>query len=146
MSMRTLQHYRSQLEEQLKMELADVTQALIQAERSCDQLVHDREAQEERYREDTGRGLTIEQLLQWQSHFEALAAATEQAKRTVAHWQAQWEETRARLVSASQDRRTLDRLIARYRQAAQSDAQRREQQATDEAAHHRHLGQGEHSS
>ncbi|MFO0707604.1 MAG: flagellar export protein FliJ [Nitrospira sp.] len=146
MSIRTLQHYRTQIEEQLKMELAEVTQALIQAERSCTQLVQDREAQEQRYREDTGRGLTIEQLLQWQSHFEALAAATEQARRTVAHWQAQWDEARARLVSASQDRRTLDRLIERYRHTAQRDAQRREQQSTDEAAHHRHLGQGEYSS
>lgn len=143
MSLHSLQHYRTQVEEQLKMELAEVTQQLLQAEQSCAQLTDHQQQQEERYREETSQGLTIEQLLQWQSHFEAQAAALGQARRTVAHWQAQWDLVRTRVVSASQDRRTLDRLIARYRDAALSEERRREQSVTDEAAHHRFIGQGE---
>jgi flagellar export protein FliJ len=143
MSVRSLQHYRTQVEEQLKMELADVTQQLLQAEQSCARLTEEQLLQEERCREETSRGLTIEQLLQWQSHFEAQASAREQGRRTMMHWQAQWDETRAKLVAASQDRRTLDRLLARYREAAQADERRREQLATDESAHHRFTGQGE---
>lgn len=143
MSVRSLQHYRVQVEEQLKMELAEVTQHLLQAEQSCARLTDDQSQQEARYREETSRGLTIEQLLQWQSHFEAQAAAMEQARRTMAHWQTQWDEVRVRVVAASQDRRTLDRLIARYREAAQSEERRREQSATDESAHHRYIGQGD---
>lgn len=143
MSVQSLQHYRTQVEEQLKMELADVTQHLLQAEQSFARLADDQQQREERYRQDTSQGLTIEQLLQWQSHFEAQASAMEQARRTVIHWQAQWDEARTRLVAASQDRRTLDRLMARYRAAAQTEVRRREQLATDESAHHRFTGQGE---
>jgi len=143
MSVQSLQHYRIQVEEQLKMELAEVTQQLLQAEQSIARLADDQRQQEERYREETRQGLTIEQLLQWQSHFEAQASATEQARRTMAHWQQQWDEARAKLVAASQDRRTLDRLIARYREAALTEMRRREQMATDESAHHRFAGQGD---
>lgn len=143
MSVQSLQHYRIQVEEQLKMELAEVTQQLLQAEQSIARLADDQRQQEERYREETSQGLTIEQLLQWQSHFEAQASAAEQARRTMAHRQLQWDEARAKLVAASQDRRTLDRLIARYREAAQADVRRREQMATDESAHHRFSGQGD---
>jgi flagellar export protein FliJ len=143
MSVQSLQHYRTQVEEQLKMELAEVTQHLLQSEQSCARLADEQQQQEERYRKETSQGVTIEQLLQWQSHFEAQAAAMEQARRTVIHWQAQWDDVRTRVVAASQDRRTLDRLIARYREAARTDERRREQSATDESAHHRFVGQGE---
>lgn len=143
MSVQALQHYRLQVEEQIKMELAEVTQQLLQAEQSIARLVDTRQRQEEQYREETRQGMTIEQLLQWQSHFEAQASAAKQARRTLAHWQLQWEEARARLVAASQDRRTLDRLIARYREAALAEMRRREQLATDESAHHRFTGQGD---
>lgn len=143
MSVRSLQHYRTQVEEQLKMELAEVTQHLLQSEQSCARLADELQQQEDRYRKETSQGITIEQLLQWQSHFEAQASAMEQARRTVIHWQAQWDDIRTRVVAASQDRRTLDRLIARYREAAQTDERRREQSATDESAHHRFVGQGD---
>ncbi len=143
MSVQALQHYRLQVEEQIKMELAEVTQQLLQAEQSIARLVDTRQRQEEQYREETRQGMTIEQLLQWQSHFEAQASAAEQARRTLAHWQLQWEEARARLVAASQDRQTLDRLIERYREAALAEMRRREQLATDESAHHRFTGQGD---
>jgi flagellar export protein FliJ len=143
MSVQSIQHYRTQVEEQLKMELAEVTQHLLQSEQSCARLADEQQQQEERYRKETSQGVTIEQLLQWQSHFEAQAAAMEQARRTVIHWQAQWDDVRTRVVAASQDRRTLDRLIARYREVAQTDERRREQSATDESAHHRFVGQGE---
>lgn len=143
MSIKSLQHYRSQIEEQLKMELADVIRQLSQAEQSIARLTENQRHHEERYREETSQGVTIEQLLQWQSHFEALAAATEQARRTMAYWQAQSDEARAKVVAASQDRRTLDRLIARYREASQAELRRREQLATDESAHHRFAGQGD---
>ena len=143
MSVRSLQHYRTQVEEQLKMELAEVAQHLLQSEQSCARLADEQQQQEDRYRKETSQGITIEQLLQWQSHFEAQASAMEQARRTVIHWQAQWDDIRTRVVAASQDRRTLDRLIARYREAAQTDERRREQSATDESAHHRFVGQGD---
>lgn len=143
MSVRSLQHYRTQVEEQLKMELAEVTQHLLQSEQSCARLADELQQQEDRYRKETSQGITIEQLLQWQSHFEAQASSMEQARRTVIHWQAQWDDIRTRVVAASQDRRTLDRLIARYREAAQADERRREQSATDESAHHRFVGQGD---
>jgi flagellar export protein FliJ len=143
MSVQSLQHYRTQVEEQLKMELAEVTQHLLQSEQSCARLADEQQQQEERYRKETSQGVTIEQLLQWQSHFEAQAAAMEQARRTVIHWQAQWDDVRTRVVAASLERRTLDRLIARYREAARTDERRREQSATDESAHHRFVGQGE---
>lgn len=125
------------------MELAEVVQQLLQAEQSYARLKQEEQQQEQRYREETSRGLTIEQLLQWQSHFEAQASAMEQARRTIVHWQTQWDGARTRLVAASQDRRTVDRLIARYRESAQADLRRREQAATDESAHHRFTIQGE---
>lgn len=143
MSVESLQHYRAQVEEQLKMELADITQHLLEAEQSIARLSNDQRQQEERYREETSRGVTIEQLLQWQSHFEAQASAAEQARRTLSHWQTQWDEARANLVAASQDRKTLDRLITRYRERSRIDLRRREQAATDESAHHRFIGQGD---
>ena len=48
MSVQSLQHYRIQVEEQLKMELAEVTQQLLQAEQSIARLADDQRQQEDR--------------------------------------------------------------------------------------------------
>ena len=142
MSLTSLHHYRTQLEDQLKLELAQAGQALIQAEQSCARLAQDHGVQEERYRQEMREGIQIEQLLQWQSRFEAHAAATEQARRTVLHWRQQWEETQRRLLEARQDRQTLDRLIERYRKTAQAGERLRDQQVTDDAAHYQGISKG----
>ncbi|MEC4889473.1 MAG: flagellar export protein FliJ [Nitrospira sp.] len=143
MSLTSLQQYRTQVEDQLKMELAQVAQALMQAEQSCERLAQEQGVQEERYRQEMREGMQIEQLLQWQSRFEAHAAASEQARRTVAHWRQQWEDVQVRLVAARQDRQTLERLAERYREAAQTEERRREQHATDDAAHYHGASKGE---
>ena len=143
MSLTSLQHYRAQVEDQLKMELAQIAQALVQAEQSCERLAQEQGVQEERYRQEMRDGVRIEQLLQWQSHFEAHAAATEQARRTVAHWRQEWEQAQLRLVAARQDRQTLERLAERYQETAQAGERRREQLATDDAAHYRGSPKGD---
>lgn len=146
MSVTSLHQYRAQVEDQLKMELAQAAQALAQAEASCERLAREQSAQEERYHREMRDGVQIEQLLQWQSRFEAHAAATEQARRTVLHWRQQWDEVQVRLVAARQDRQTLERLVERYREDAQAGARRREQQATDDAAHYHGASKGESQS
>lgn len=125
------------------MELAQVAQALMEAEQSCERLAREHGVQEERYHQELREGVQIEQLLQWQSRFEAHAAATEQARRTVLHWRQQWDEVQMRLVAARQDRQTLDRLADRYREADLAEGLRRDQQATDDAAHYHRVSKGE---
>lgn len=125
------------------MELAQVAQALREAEQSCERLAQEHGMQEERYHQELREGVQIEQLLQWQSRFEAHAAATEQARRTVLHWRQQWADAQQRVVAARQDRQTLDRLAERYREAAQMEARRCDQQATDDAAHYHGAAKGD---
>lgn len=125
------------------MELAQVAQALMEAEQSCERLAQEHGVLEERYHQELREGVQIEQLLQWQSRFEAHAAATEQARRTVVHWRQQWGEAQMRLVAARQDRQTLDRLADRYREADLAEGRRRDQQATDDAAHYHGVSKGE---
>ena len=143
MSLASLQYYRKQLEEQVKLELARVTQSLQDAERAHEVLLQDQRTHEERYRRETQAGITIEQLVQWQSHFEALHAATEQAARTVAHWAHEWEVVQARVVAARQERETLDRLADRYQEEAEIAERRRDQTAMDEAAHYQNSLKGD---
>ena len=143
MSLASLQYYRKQMEEQAKLELARVVQALRDAEQARQRLAQDRQEHETRYQREIEAGLTVDQLMQWQSHFEALAAAAEQAERAVAHWTRQWEATQGQVVAARQERETLDRLADRYQEEADAAERRRDQAAMDEAAYYQNSLKGD---
>jgi flagellar export protein FliJ len=130
-SLRTL---RVQAQEALTIELAQVTQELVRMEQRCDALDAQIHSDTSAYRLQTEQGLVIEALLEWQGRLELQRAAWTQAHSAVGHLTEVWASTHTRLIEATQERKMLDRLIERQREAHHAELQRREQQATDEAA------------
>jgi flagellar export protein FliJ len=73
-------------------------------------------------------------MLEWQGRLDSHQATLQQTRSAVGHLAEEWSRARARLIEATQERKVLDRFIERQQEARRADVQRREQQATDEAA------------
>jgi flagellar FliJ protein len=134
MSLEALRKLRAQTEESLTMELAQATHELIRMEQRCDQLDAQMQAEASAYRVEAEQGLIIEAMLEWQGRLESHQATLQQTRSAVGHLAEEWSRARARLIEATQERKVLDRFIERQQEARRADVQRREQQATDEAA------------
>lgn len=133
MRLDSLQKLRIQTEGALTMELAQVTQELVRMQQRCDRLDAQIQSDTSAYRLQTEQGLVIEALLEWQGRLDLQRAALIQARSAAGHLIEVWTSTHLRLVEATQERKILDRLIERQREAHEAELQRREQQATDEA-------------
>jgi flagellar export protein FliJ len=134
MSLDALRNLRARAQESLTMELARVTQELVRMEQRCDALDAQIQSDTSAYRLHTEQGLLIEAMLEWQGRLESQRAALTQARSAIGHLTEVWTRTNARLVEATQERKVLDRLAERQREAYDAELRRREQQATDEAA------------
>lgn len=134
MRLDSLRKLRVQTQEALTMELARVTQELVRMEQRCDTLDAQIQSDTSAYRLQTEQGLVIEALLEWRGRLDLQRAALTQARSAVGHLIEAWTSAHIRLVEATQERKILDRLLERQREAHDAELQRREQQATDEAA------------
>jgi flagellar export protein FliJ len=143
MSLESLRKLRVQAEEVITMELAQITQGLAHMEQRCQTLDAKIQAEAETYCLQTEQGMAIEYVLEWHGRLDAQHAALKEARHAVAALAEAWDQTRARLVEASQERRILDRLADRQQQAHVSKLRRREQHATDEAANRQRFSAGE---
>ncbi|MBH0179294.1 MAG: flagellar export protein FliJ [Nitrospira sp.] len=134
MRLDSLRKLRVQTQEALTMELAQVTQELVSMEQRCNALDAQIQSDTSAYRIQAEQGLVIEALWEWLGRLDVQRAALIQARSTVGHLTEMWSSAHARLVEATQERKILDRLLERQREAHDAELNRREQQAMDEAA------------
>jgi flagellar export protein FliJ len=134
MRLHSLRKLRVQAQEALTMELAQATQELVRMEQQYEALDAQIQSDTSAYRLQTQQGLVIEALWEWQGRLDVQRAALTEARSAVGHLTEVWTSAHDRLVEATQERKILDRLIERQREAHDTELHRREQQATDEAA------------
>jgi len=134
MRLDSLRKLRVQTQEALTMELAQVTQELVGMEQRSNALEAQIQSDTSAYQLHTERGLVIEALWEWQGRLDVQRAALTQARNAVGRLTEMWTSAHARLVEATQERKILDRLLERQREAHDAELHRREQQAMDEAA------------
>jgi flagellar FliJ protein len=143
MSLESLQKLRAQTVEALMMDLAQITRRLAQREEQYQDL--DAQIQQEivAYDRQSAHGLTIEAWLEWQGRMDSQQAALRRVRREIDQAVEAWQQTKALLVEASQERKLLD-IVADKRRAAQgADAARQEQRTMDEAASRQHSSRRE---
>jgi len=146
MSLDSLRKLRAQTVETLMMELAQVNSALAQSEERC----RDMEAQMQQdivsYDRQAAQGLTIEAWLEWQGRMDSQQAVLRRVRREIDQAVEAWQHTKTRLVEAGQERKLLDLVADKRRDAQRADVARQEQRTTDEAASRRYsTGRESHS-
>lgn len=138
MNLESLQKLRVRTVERLTLELAQVTRTLAQSEERC----HDIEAQIQKdlviYDRQSAQGLTIEAWLEWQGRLDSQQAALRRVRCEIDQSIEAWQRTKALLIEASQERRLLDLVADKRRDAQRARAGRQEQRMTDEAASRRY--------
>lgn len=138
MSLESLRKLRARAVESLMLELAQVTRTLTRSEELC----RDIEAQIQKdvvnYDQQSAQGLTIEAWLEWQGRMDSQQAALWLVRREIDLAVEQWQRTKALLVEATQERRLLELLADKRRDAQCAEAERQEQRRTDEAASRRY--------
>jgi len=138
MSLESLRKLRAQTVERLMMELAQVTRILTQSEERC----RDIEAQIQKdvvvYDRQSAQGLTIEVWLEWQGRIDSQQTMLRRVRGEIDQAVEAWQRTKALLVEANQERRLLDVVADKRREAQRAEAGRQEQRMTDEAASRRY--------
>jgi flagellar export protein FliJ len=134
MRLDSLRKLRAQAQEARTMELAQATQELVSMEQRSRALEAQIQSDTSAYHLHTEQGLMIEALWEWQGRLDMQRAALTQARSAVGYLTEMWTSAHARLVEATQERKILDRLLERQREAHDAELHRREQQTMDEAA------------
>lgn len=134
MSLESLRKLRAQAVETLMMELAQITRRLSQSEERYHALEVQMQKDIESYGRQSASGLAIEAWLEWHARMDSQQAALGQARRAIDVALEAWQETKARLIEAGQERKLLDLIADKRREALRADAGRQEQRMTDEAA------------
>jgi flagellar export protein FliJ len=138
MSFESLRKLRVQTVEALMMELAQITRTLAQSEDRYQDLEVKMQQDVATYDRQFVQGLTIEAWLEWQGHLDSQQAALRRVRREIDQAVEAWQRTKALLVEASQERKLLDLVADKRRDAQRADAARQEQRTMDEVASRRH--------
>lgn len=119
------------------MELAQIAQALVLHEARQRGIETEMHTDAEQYRLHTKRGLSIEELLEWQARMDSQEAALRHVRVDIEHATVAWTRTNQLLVEANQECKVLDRVLERREAMKRTDVVRHEQQVMDEAASRR---------
>ncbi len=138
MSLESLRKLRAQTVEALMMELAKITRTLAQSEDRYQDLEVKMQQDVATYDRQFSQGLTIEAWLEWQGRMDSQQAALCRVRQEIDQAVEAWQHTKALLVEASQERKLLDLVADKRRDAERADAARQEQRTTDEAASRQH--------
>ena len=138
MSLASLQKLRAQTVETLMMELAQITRTLAQSEERYRDLKATMQQEVVTYDRESVQGLTIEAWLEWQGRIDSQEAGLRRVRREIDQAVEAWQHTKALLVEASQERKLLDLVVDKRRDAQRADAARQEQRTMDEVASRRH--------
>ena len=146
MSLESLRKLRAQTVETLMMELAQITRTLAQSEERYQDLEAALQQDVVAYDRESMQGLTIEAWLEWQGHMDSQQAALRRVRREIDQAVEAWRHTKALLVEANQERKLVDLVADKRREAQRADAARQEQRMTDEAASRRYSTRRENRS
>lgn len=138
MSLESLRKLRAKTVEALMMELAQIARALAQSEERYQDLESKIQEEVVTYDRQSAQGLTIEAWLERQGRIDSQEAALCRVRREINQAVEAWQHTKALLVEASQERKLLDLVADKRRDAQRIDAARQEQRTTDEAASRQH--------
>jgi flagellar protein FliJ len=138
MSFESLRKLRVQTVEALMMELARITHTLAEREEQYQDLAVKMQRDVVTYDQQSAQGLTIEAWLEWQGSIDSQEAALRRVRREIDQAVEAWQHTKALLVEASQERKLLDLVVDKRRDAQRADAARQEQRTMDEVASRRH--------
>lgn len=138
MSFESLRKLRAQTVEALMMELAQITRTLAQSEERYQDLEAQIQQDMATCDRQSVQGLTIEAWLEWQGRMDSQQAVLRRVRREIGQAVEAWQHTKALLVEASQERKLLDLVADKRREAQRADAARQEQRTADEAASRRH--------
>ncbi len=138
MSLEALRKLRAQTVEGLMMDLAQITRALAQREERYRDLEAQIQQEVATHDRQSAQGLTIEAWLEWQGRMDSQQAALRRVRREIDHAVEAWQHTKALLVEASLERKLLDIVADKRRDAERADAARQEQRTMDEAASRGH--------
>ncbi len=146
MSLESLRKLRAQEVERLMMELAQITRTLTQNEERCRDIETQIQKDVVLYDRQSAQGLTIEVWLEWQGRIDSQQAALRRVRDEIDQAVETWQHTQTLLIEASQERRLLDRVADKRREAQRAEEGRQEQRTTDEAASRRYsVGKASHS-
>lgn len=138
MSFESLRKLRAQTVEALMMDLAQITRTLAQREERYQDLEAQIQHEVVTHDRQSVQGLTIEAWLEWQGRMDSQQAALCRVRREIDQTVEAWQHTKALLVEASLERKLLDIVADKRRDAQRADAARLEQRTMDEAASRRH--------
>lgn len=143
MSLDSLRKLRARTEEAIVMELAQITQELIRLEQQCRILEAQIQSDVTTYHVQAEQGMAVETVMEWHGRMDSQETGLKQARGEVDELTQAWNRTQACLVEATQERKILDHLAERHREAHRAAARRREQLAMDETANRQHSSSGE---
>ena len=112
------------------MELSELTQELMRMERRGEALEAQLRSEAASYQLQAERGLVVEAMLEWQVRLDSRRTALQQTRNAIGDLTEAWAGTQARLIEATRDRKVLERLAERQRQARDAEIRRREQGRT----------------
>ena len=141
MNLGAILNYRTQIEEALRAELAQMQGVLYEAEALVMELEQAAEHETTKYLREVAQGLGAEEVVGRQNELEALAERIRRAKTTVAEHQQRCSEKLAEVLAAAQERRKLELVDERVQQRAAVESQRVEQRELDELATQRYLAE-----
>jgi flagellar export protein FliJ len=139
MNLAMLRTYRTQVEEALQMELAEL-QNLLQAEQAArGRLEEAAEAGAAEYLDSIRHGMTVDDAMTRQTKLDALVYALRRAEAAATEAERRCEQKMMELLDAARERKKVEILEERQAQVQRRMTKRREQAVMDEAAGRRHL-------
>ncbi|MBX3325688.1 MAG: flagellar export protein FliJ [Nitrospira sp.] len=135
MSLDSIRKVHAQTVEVLMMELSDIVHTLARREEQYRSMEIQIQRDAEAYAQQTGQGMTIEELLEWQGKMSAQRDALQEVRVSIDRTTGLWQQTQERLLQARQECKLLERVAERRKTAVRAVMARREQRETDEAAH-----------
>ncbi|MCS6896910.1 MAG: flagellar FliJ family protein [Nitrospira sp.] len=137
MSLDALRKFRAQEREALIMELARVTQELVNMEQRCEALEVQLKADAASCLRLAQQGTMAQTLLEWEGRLVSKQVSLRQAREAIGRLTDLWLKTQARLVDAMQAGKALDRLSERRKAEHEALVMKREQRVGDETASRR---------
>jgi len=138
MNVAALKNYRAQLEEGLRLELANLERKLQAAEEGLARVQAAADAGARSYLDDAVAGLTADEVVNRFEAWEGLAAAIRNAQDVVAEAHRLRDEKVRDVLEMSREKKQLELLEERETQRRRREDERRDQRTTDEAAAVRH--------
>ena len=140
MNLPRLLAYRSQIEEALRIELAAAARALQEAAERSVSCEEEATVKQRRYADAARDGLTVEETCRWYDEIETASVAAGRAAEAHRRLHHEWLEKQGVVVEAMRERKKLDILVKRQREARQQEQLHEDQRLMDEVAARRKGG------